>query len=558
MPRKNEEDPKGKPKRNSSAYPKRKSSGGPSKRKTSSGPGGRSGDRPAGKSSEFKKRPDHSKGDSGERPERKPGEYPKKKTDYPKGDSNERPERNSGDRPKRNSTGYSRDGGPGERPERNSGDRPKRNSTGYSRDGGPGERPERNSEDRPKRNSTGYSRDGGPGERPERRSGEGPPRRKSNDGPPRNSSERPDRNMGDGPKRRPNDRAKPKPKDRAKVQSSLPHQGKKPKDKGKDKDKDLPKFHPRNQHQQRYDFKRLVESLPELASFVKMNMHNEESISFTDPEAVKMLNIALLKHYYGVEGWDIPATYQVPATPVRADYIHHIAELLGNYNDNVIPTGAKIKCLDIGVGASCIYPIIGRKEYEWSFIGSDIDPVAIESAKAIIEANAFLKEGVECRLQPNPKDIFQGIIQNGEWIDLAICNPPYHIAPATEAETESKRKPSTLKMKKAVQAIIKQGIENGELSCEGGEEAFLQIMISQSQQYAKSCYWFSTLVGKQSHQKSAYKALEKLGAKELKIIPMGQGNKSSRLLVWSFLNREEQKEWRDKRWNNVPADEAGE
>jgi 23S rRNA (adenine1618-N6)-methyltransferase len=40
----------------------------------------------------------------------------------------------------------------------------------------------------------------------------------------------------------------------------------------------------------------------------------------------------------------------------------------------------------IGIGANCIYPIIGNAEY-WSFVGTDIDEKAIENCSTIIEAN---------------------------------------------------------------------------------------------------------------------------------------------------------------------------
>ncbi|MEI8048680.1 MAG: RlmF-related methyltransferase, partial [Bacteroidota bacterium] len=141
--------------------------------------------------------------------------------------------------------------------------------------------------------------------------------------------------------------------------------------------KEKSKMHPRNKHRERYDFKQLIGSCPELAEFVRPNVYDDDSIDFFDPEAVKMLNKALLKHYYDLGYWDIPKNYLCPPIPGRADYIHHIADLLGSKNKGQIPTGEKIKCLDIGVGANCVYPVIGNKEYGWSFIGCDIDAVSI-------------------------------------------------------------------------------------------------------------------------------------------------------------------------------------
>lgn len=199
--------------------------------------------------------------------------------------------------------------------------------------------------------------------------------------------------------------------------------------KKKEHPKEKIQLHPRNRHRLRYDFKQLIDCFPPLAPFVKLNIYDDESIDFFNGEAVKMLNAALLKYFYDINNWDIPPNYLCPPIPGRADYIHYISDILAEKNNGKIPRGNKIKCLDIGVGANCIYPIIGNKEYGWSFIGSDIDPVSIKAAKKIIESNLFLKGKIELRLQNNSKIFFEGIIKQNEFIDVANCdfkklNPP--------------------------------------------------------------------------------------------------------------------------------------
>ncbi len=314
--------------------------------------------------------------------------------------------------------------------------------------------------------------------------------------------------------------------------------------------KEKTSLHPRNKHRERYDFKQLIATCPELSQFVKLNNYNNESIDFFNPEAVKTLNKALLKHYYDIDNWNIPKNYLCPPIPGRADYIHHIADLLASKNSEShggrIPTGSKIKCLDIGVGANCVYPIIGNKEYGWSFIGADIDPIAIESARKIVELNPFLKGKVELRLQHNPGDIFQGIIQQNELFDVTICNPPFHSSLA-EAQLGTVRKLTNLKGKRITKPILNFGGQNNELWCNGGEEKFVGDMIYQSRQYSSSCLWFSTLVSKQSNLKSAYKMLEGVKVEEIRTIPMSQGNKTSRIVAWTFLTKEQQKKWVDTR-----------
>ena len=305
-------------------------------------------------------------------------------------------------------------------------------------------------------------------------------------------------------------------------------------------------MHPRNKHHDRYDFNTLILSSPSLATFVKHTDYGDESIDFFDPKAVKALNKALLKQYYDVANWDIPANYLCPPIPGRADYIHHIADHLAeSYSkqaEKKIPAGDKIKCLDVGVGANCIYPIIGIKEYGWSFIGSDIDPVAIQSASQIVKSNPSLAGKIKLRLQNDPKEIFNGILNKNEFVDVSICNPPFH-GSAEEARTGSKRKLENLKHRKTDQPVLNFGGQNNELWCNGGEERFVRNMVFQSKDVAFNCFWFTSLVAKQVHLKRIYNAIEKVEATDVKTILMGQGNKTSRIVAWTFLTKNQQDQW---------------
>lgn len=315
----------------------------------------------------------------------------------------------------------------------------------------------------------------------------------------------------------------------------------------KEHPKEKSELHPRNKHRGRYNFKELTASSPALASFVRLNDYQDESIDFSNAEAVLMLNKALLKHYYGIDHWTIPVGYLCPPIPGRADYIHHVAELLGSSNDGIIPTGNQIRCLDIGVGANCIYPIIGNKEYGWCFVGSDVEPLALKSASKILEANAQLTTKVELRLQKKSTDVYRGILRADEYFDISICNPPFH-ASFEDAQAGTLRKLSNLNHKRISKATLNFGGQHRELWCEGGEEKFVQKMISQSKQFSSSCFWFSTLVAKQSHLKSIYVTLKAVEAVEVKTIPMAQGNKTSRLVSWTYLSPEQQKKWMSARW----------
>lgn len=315
-------------------------------------------------------------------------------------------------------------------------------------------------------------------------------------------------------------------------------------------------LHPRNKHRGRYDFDQLVQASPELVRFVKLNAYNDASIDFANPQAVKALNRALLKQHYAISDWDIPAQYLCPPIPGRADYLHHIADLLATANGGIIPHGEYVRVLDIGVGANAIYPLIGHREYGWHFVGADIDPIALANAQNILDANSGLPESIELRLQASPSAIFKGVVRQDETFDLTLCNPPFH-ASLEEAKAGTRRKWQNLGMSQGkgraqVQTrMLNFGGQATELYCEGGEEAFVSRMINESAQIATQCFWFTTLISKAASLPAVYRALRKAGALEVRTIDMAQGQKKSRIVAWTFLNASQQRAWRNSHWKNA-------
>lgn len=308
------------------------------------------------------------------------------------------------------------------------------------------------------------------------------------------------------------------------------------------------RLHPRNRNRERYDLNALIDVIPELNVHVRPNKFGANTIDFSDPKAIKMLNQGLLNHYYGINHWDFPEKNLCPPIPGRADYIHYVADLLSESNFGKVPIGEKVTCLDIGIGANCIYPIIGVSEYQWKFIGSDVDVKSIESAENIIDANPSLTGKIECRLQSNPTSIFRNILKTEEIIDITICNPPFHSS-LKDAQTVTQRKVKNLSGNKIVADKVKLAGVSNELICDGGEIQFLQNIIKESKQNGQNCFWFTTLVSKQSNLKAVYRALDRVNPYQIKTIPMGTGNKTTRIVAWTFQNKEAQKKWRLNRWN---------
>lgn len=304
-------------------------------------------------------------------------------------------------------------------------------------------------------------------------------------------------------------------------------------------------LHPRNPHRFRYDFDALIKVCPELQNFVTISEHSLEAsgktIDFSNPDAVKALNKALLISNYDIKNWDIPSGYLCPPIPGRADYIHHIADLLAATNDSIIPEDETIVGLDIGIGANCIYPIIGNSAYGWSFVGTDIDENALQNCKNIITNNPKLIDVISLQLQIEPRFVFKNIILPEDKFAFTICNPPFHSS-AEEAAKSALRKVNSIENNKSETPVLNFGGQNAELWCKGGELGFITQMIYESVKYPMQCLWFTTLVSKKDNLKNIYKLLNKVGAAEIKTIDMAQGQKISRIVAWTFLSPKQQQE----------------
>lgn len=297
-------------------------------------------------------------------------------------------------------------------------------------------------------------------------------------------------------------------------------------------------LHPRNKHRNGYDFRKLQQILPELSTVIIKNQYGNLTINFADPIAVKLLNKALLLAYYQLIFWDIPDNYLCPPIPGRADYIHYLADLLAEDYQGNIPCGKTIHVLDIGVGANAIYPIIGHAEYGWTFVGSDINATALKMAQLLAQANPNLQHALRCRLQKNTNSIFNHIIKPNEQFALTLCNPPFH-ASSVEAQTAARRKLQNLGQlyDNAQPTILNFAGQQTELWCEGGERAFIGNMIRESKQYQHQCLWFSTLVSKQETLSFIRQQLKNVNVIESRVIKMSQGQKISRFVAWTFLNK---------------------
>lgn len=290
-------------------------------------------------------------------------------------------------------------------------------------------------------------------------------------------------------------------------------------------------MHPRNRFRAGYDVARLTAAHPPLAPFVVRNPRGESTIDFADPAAVLALNQALLKDAYGLQ-WSIPAGALCPPIPGRLDYVHHLADLLSGGDEAAIPHGPTVAILDIGAGASCIYPLLGASEHGWRFVATDADQAAHRWARQIVRINRQVARLIEGRHQPDPRACFAHVTTAGERFAACMCNPPFH-ASAADAAAGSARKRRNLRLGPDA-AALNFGGAPGELWCEGGEPGFIERLIVESASRPQLCFWFTTLVSKSAHLPRLRRALARTPATVVRTIDMAQGQKRSRILAWTF------------------------
>ena len=310
-----------------------------------------------------------------------------------------------------------------------------------------------------------------------------------------------------------------------------------------------PALHPRNRHQSHYDFPALTAACPDLAGVVRDNAYGDPSIDFADPQAVRLLNQALLQAWYGVQGWTIPPDYLCPPIPGRADYVHELADLLAQDFRERLPVGPGVTGLDVGVGANLVYPLVAVGEFGWTLAGSDTDPVALANAAAILAANPAMAARITLRAQTDPALAFAGVIEPGTYLDFTLCNPPFH-ATLADAAAGSQRKWQNLGRDDQAGAAptLNFGGKAAELCCDGGEVGFISRMIRESQTYRGQCLWFTSLVSRQTNLPLLREVLAEVAVAESQELVMTQGQKQSRVLAWTWLKPKVRRDWAAARW----------
>lgn len=216
----------------------------------------------------------------------------------------------------------------------------------------------------------------------------------------------------------------------------------------------------------------------------------------------------------------------------RFNYILWIQDLLDTtsnsyadrYNAERTVTG-----LDIGTGASCIYPLLGCSQRpKWRFAVTDIDEKNLTYAKRNILENNFKSRIRTLQTKPNdpliPLDAF-----DLESIDFTICNPPFY------ASTSDLLSSAAAKSRPPRSACTGADVE---MVTPGGEIAFVSRMIDESKVVRDRCQWYTSMLGKYSSVETVVGNLRGAGVENWAVKDLVQGNKTRRWAVawsWGFM-----------------------
>lgn len=286
-------------------------------------------------------------------------------------------------------------------------------------------------------------------------------------------------------------------------------------------------MHPDNPFEKEYNFNGLIQSHPELSEFIIVGKSDRKSIDFGDSKAIIALNTALLKRTFDVN-WELKPGHLCPALPGRLDYLIHVKDLLG------APSEKLITMLDIGTGASLIYPLLATAAFDWNCTASEVDIDSIEFAKKLLLLNPNLKTTTLINQRFKSK-VFHHVVEENDYFDLVVCNPPFYKT-QSEAEQRNIRKNKNLHNNESISHNF--GGHSNELWYKGGEEAFIKTMASESASYKSQVGWFTCLISNSEHVKTLKRYVRKANPTELRVVEMEQGNKKSRFIAWTFKTLE--------------------
>lgn len=281
-------------------------------------------------------------------------------------------------------------------------------------------------------------------------------------------------------------------------------------------------MHPRNRYKDKPpDFAYLASKYPDFQQHVQTSLVGRPVVNFKEPEAVRALTCTLLKEDFGLT-IEIPLERLIPTVPLRLNYIHWVEDLTDGQKQ--LRRG-----IDIGTGASCIYPLLGATMNGWYFLATEVDDICFDYAKKNVEQNN-MSELIKVVKVPQKTLLMDALKEETEIVyDFCMCNPPF-FANQMEAKgvnsRNSRRPPPS--------SVNTGGVT--EIMAEGGELEFVKRIIHDSLQLKKRLRWYSCMLGKKCSLAPLKEELRKQGVPKVTYTEFCQGRTMRWALAWSFYD----------------------
>lgn len=281
-------------------------------------------------------------------------------------------------------------------------------------------------------------------------------------------------------------------------------------------------MHPRNRYKDKPpDFGYLASKYPDFQQHVHTSLTGKPVVNFKEPEAVRALTCTLLKEDFGLT-IQIPLERLIPTVPLRLNYIHWVEDLIDGQKQ-------PRRGIDIGTGASCIYPLLGATMNSWYFLATEVDDICFDYATKNVEQNN-LSDLIKVVKVPQKTLLMDALKEETEIVyDFCMCNPPF-FANQLEAKgvnsRNSRRPPPS--------SVNTGGVT--EIMAEGGELEFVKRIIHDSLQLKKRLRWYSCMLGKKCSLTPLKEELRKQGVPKVTHTEFCQGRTMRWALAWSFYD----------------------
>ncbi|PGG98103.1 hypothetical protein AJ79_08984 [Helicocarpus griseus UAMH5409] len=284
----------------------------------------------------------------------------------------------------------------------------------------------------------------------------------------------------------------------------------------------------RNIYKNDVDFAALGLQYPDFAKHLRQN----NQLDFTNPDAVQQLTRCLLRRDFGLHV-DLPDDRLCPPVPNRFNYILWLQDLLdstGETYSDAYDREREVFGLDIGTGASCVYPLLGcALRPKWRFIATDIDAKNLKYARDNVKRN-ILQDRIQIVENTSSNGLipFKDIDTLKPRLDFTMCNPPFY-----ESREELI---SSAKAKQRPPFSACTGAEV-EMITVGGEVEFVARMIRESIQLRDRVKWYTTMLGKFSSVATLINLLHEEGNRNWAVAEFVQGSKTRRWgIAWSWMD----------------------